>query len=252
MSIDPASALGNLPSSLRTELIEEFGKITRNYREGRWEASELNGGRFCEIVYSIIAGHLDGDTYPDKAKKPSRFKDACEKLSNAATTYSESARLTIPRVLVPLYDVRNRRGVGHVGGEVDANHMDATFVLHTAQWVMAELVRIFHDTDTSTASEVVRNLTDRTIPAIWKVGDVSRILDPSMTLADATLLLLYSELGAQSDKDLAKNLEQDKLGNYRRVLDRLHRARMIEYDRPKGIVHISPLGEKEVEEKLLP
>jgi len=252
MKIDPASAVGNLPSSLRSELVEEFDKITRNYREGRWEASELNGGRFCEIVYSIIAGHLDGDNYPANAKKPSRFKDACERLSNAPTTYSESARLTIPRVLVPLYDVRNRRGVGHVGGEVDANHMDATFVLHTTQWVMAELVRIFHNTDTATASEVVKNLTDRTVPAIWKVGDVSRILDPSMTLADGTLLLLYSELGAQSDKDLAKNLEQEKLGNYRRVLDRLHRARLIEYDRAKGIAHISPLGEKEVEEKLLP
>ncbi|MFI8303913.1 hypothetical protein ACIF80_10740 [Streptomyces sp. NPDC085927] len=252
MIIDPASALGNLPPSLRSELIEEFDKITRNYREGRWEASELNGGRFCEIVYSIVAGHLDGNNYPDKAKKPSRFKDACEKLSNAPTTYSESARLTVPRVLVPLYDVRNRRGVGHVGGEVDANHMDATFVLHTTQWVMAELVRIFHNTDTSTASEVVKNLTDRTVPAVWKVGDVSRILDASMTLANATLLLLYSELGSQSDKDLAKNLEQEKLGNYRRVLDRLHQTRLIEYDRSKGVVHISPLGEKEVEEKLLP
>ncbi|MEV7501313.1 hypothetical protein [Streptomyces sp. NPDC093018] len=252
MKIDPTSALGNLPSSLRSELVEEFDKITRNYREGRWEASELNGGRFCEIVYSIIAGHLDGGNYPGNAKKPSRFKDACERLSNSPTTYSESARLTIPRVLIPLYDVRNRRGVGHVGGEVGANHMDATFVLHTTQWVMAELVRIFHNTDTATAGEVVRNLVNRTVPAIWKVGDVSRIIDPSLTLADGTLLLLYSEIGAQSDKDLAKNLEQDKLGNYRRVLDRLHRARLIEYDRSKGVAHISPLGEKEVEEKLLP
>ncbi|MFE5891800.1 hypothetical protein ACFQ6E_22995 [Streptomyces sp. NPDC056462] len=252
MRIDPASALGNLPPSLRSELLEEFNKITRNYREGRWEASELNGGRFCEIVYSIIAGHLDGGNYPDKAKKPSRFKDACERLSNAPTTYPESARLTIPRVLVPLYDVRNRRGVGHVGGEVDANHMDATFVLHTAQWLMAELVRIFHKTDIATAGEVVKNLIDRTVPTIWKVGEATRILDPSMTLADGTLLLLYSEMGPQSEKVLAKNLEQNTVANYRRVLDRLHKAKLIEYERSTGTVHISPLGEKKVEERLLP
>ncbi|MFF4163748.1 hypothetical protein [Streptomyces sp. NPDC001741] len=252
MKVDPASALGNLPGSLRSELLGEFDKITRNYREGRWEASELNGGRFCEIVYSIIAGHLAGDNFPDKAKKPSRFKDACEKLSNAPTMYSDSARLTIPRVLVPLYDVRNRRGVGHVGGEVDANHMDATFVLHTAQWVMAEMVRIFHKADIVTAGEVVKNLTDRTVPTIWKVGDVVRILAPSITLADGTLLLLYAELGPQSDRALAKNLEQGAMGNYRRVLDRLHKERLVEYDRSTGFVHISPLGEKRVEERLLP
>ncbi|MFE5842252.1 hypothetical protein ACFQ7N_11450 [Streptomyces niveus] len=252
MQVNPENTLGNLPTSLRSELVEEFKKITRNYREGRWEASELNGGRFCEIVYSILAGHLDGDNYPDRAKKPARFKEACERLSNAPTTYSESTRLTIPRVLVPLYDVRNRRGVGHVGGEVDANHMDATFVLHTSQWIMAELVRIFHKTDIATAGEVVKNLTDRTVPAIWKVGDVTRILDPSIKLADGTLLLLYAELGSQADKKLAKNLEQENIGNYRRVLDRLHQARLIEYNRSTGDVHISPLGEKAVEERLLP
>ncbi|MEV7494365.1 hypothetical protein AB0O08_26805 [Streptomyces anulatus] len=224
----------------------------RNYREGRWEASELNGGKFCEIVYSILNGHLAGDSYPSRATKPARFKDACEDLAKAAKTYPESARLTIPRLLIPLYDVRNRRGVGHVGGEVDANHMDATFVLHAAQWVMAELVRIFHSTDIATAAEAVKNLTDRTIPAIWKVGQVARILDPSMSLANGTLLLLYSEIGPQSDKKLAKDLEQGSMSNYKRVLDRLHQARLIEYDRPTGAVHISPLGEKTVEERLLP
>ncbi|MET7506875.1 hypothetical protein [Streptomyces albidoflavus] len=252
MSIDPHSVLGNLPSSLKAELVDEFNKIMRNYREGRWEASELNGGKFCEIVYSILDGYLAGGSYPSRAKKPARFKDACEDLAKSAKTYSESARLTIPRLLIPLYDVRNRRGVGHVGGEVDANHMDATFVLHAAQWVMAELVRIFHSADISTAAEVVKNLTNRTVPVIWKVGQVARILDTSMSLANGTLLLLYSELGPQIDKNLAKNLEQGSMSNYKRVLDRLHQARLIEYDRESGSVHISPLGEKTVEERILP
>lgn len=51
----------------------------------------------------------------------------CEALESR--TGSESARLTIPRLLVALYDVRNRRGVGHVSGDVSANHMDAELVL---------------------------------------------------------------------------------------------------------------------------
>jgi hypothetical protein len=253
VTLDATTALGLLPQGLRTELLNEFNKIVRNYRETRWEATELDGGRFCEVVYSILAGHVDGDNYPPNASKPARFNEACRKLENAdASRYSDSARLTIPRVLVGLYDVRNRRGVGHVGGEVNANHMDATFVLHTAQWVMAELIRMFHATDVSTAQATVDVLVDRTVPLVWQVGDVLRVLDPSMRLSDATLLLLYSVVArGMQDRALASNLEQERLANYRRVLHQLHEDRYVEYDRRSGAVVISPRGERYVEEGLV-
>jgi hypothetical protein len=246
----PAQALGHLPITLREELVEEFAKITQNYRQQHWEAAELDGGRFCEIVYTILAGHTDGDNYPARASKPAQFKQACENLASR-TGYTKSARLTVPRVLVALYDIRNQRGVGHVGGDVIANHMDATFVLHAAQWVMAELVRMFHDTDTATATAVVAALVDRTIPLIWRIGDITRILDPAMSLADQTLLLLYASPEKLGDKSLAENLEQDRLGNYRRVLSRLHDGRLIEYNKVTGLSLISPTGVQYVEDRLL-
>lgn len=252
MTLDAAQALGHLPQGLRDELLTEYAKITRNYRQGHWEAAELDGGRFSEIVYSILAGHLDGDAYPNSASKPSRFDQACKKLENADPKYSDSARLTIPRVLVALYDVRNRRGVGHVGGEVDANHMDATYVLHTAQWVMAELVRMFHATDVATATAVADALVDRTLPIIWKVGDARRLLDTRLSLPDSTLLLLYGEAAGSVDKRLVDDLEQPRLDNYRRVLRKLHEQRLIEYDAGTGLALISPKGEKYVEERILP
>lgn len=251
MTLDPSTALGHLPKTLRDELVEEFGKITRNYRERRWEAAELDGGRFCEIVYTILAGHLDGDVYPAKASKPNRFKDACDALAQKPRTYTDSARLIIPHVLVGLYDVRNRRGVGHVGGDVNANHMDATFVLHTTQWVMAELVRMFHSTDITTATTVVDALVDRTMPLLWEVGGVTRILDPAMSLADGTLLLLHASPQGLTDKSLAESLEQDRPSNYKRVLLRLHQSRRIEYNGKSGMAMISPLGVQDVEERVL-
>lgn len=252
MTLDPSKALGHLGGGLRKELVAEFAKITRNYREGRWEAAELNGGRLCEIVYTILKAHLDGVPYPDKATKPQRFDQACKALESAdKTRYSDSARITIPRVLVGLYNLRNRRGVGHVGGEVSANHMDATLVLHISQWVMAELVRLFHDLDVTDATAVVDGLVDRSVPVLWQVGDVTRVLQPGLSLEDQTLLLLYAEYQGQIDKQLAKDLEQDRPGNYRRVLDRLHKKRHIEYDAANGWATISPLGVIEVEARLL-
>lgn len=196
MRLDAKQALGHLPQGLRDELMQAYEEIVRNYREGRWKASELDAGWFCEIVFTILEGHLGGESYRSKAHKPSRFNDACKKLENAPATYSDSARITIPRVLVGLYDVRNRRGVGHVGGEVDANHMDATFLLHSCQWVMAELVRMFHDTDVDSAAGTVDALVDRTLPVVWQVGQVRRLLDTSLSIKDSVLLLLYGEARA--------------------------------------------------------
>lgn len=251
MTIDAAQALGQLPQGLRDELTTEFAKITRNYRESRWEAAELSGGKFCEIVYTILAGYLNGGSYPDRSRKPRRFDQACKALENADSKYAEAARLTIPRVITGLYDVRNRRGVGHVGGEVDANHMDATFVLHTAQWIMAELVRLFHDTDIPTATAVVNALVDRTIPVVWRVGDIRRVLDPSFSLRDATLLLLYGEPAGRADRQLMADLEQTRLGDYRRVLRKLHCDRLVEYNDATGSLTISPTGARDVEQRLL-
>jgi hypothetical protein len=154
-------------------------------------------------------------------------------------------------VLVALYQIRNNRGVGHVGGDVDANQMDAAYVLHSVQWVMAELVRIYHQTDVKTATDTVGALVDRTVPIIWEIGEVRRLLDTSLSLTDGTLVLAYSAPSGVSETRLAKDLEQDRISNYRRVLERLHSARKIEYTKVNGWVVISPMGIREVEERLL-
>jgi hypothetical protein len=140
-----------------------------------WEAAELDGGRLCEVVYTILDGFTSGGTYAATASKPSNFGFACKTLE--ARTGPESARLTIPRMLTALYHARNHRGVGHVGGDVSANHMDSEVVLAMSKWIVAELVRLFHDTEVKTATDVVDALMDRTQPVIWEVDGVKRILD---------------------------------------------------------------------------
>jgi hypothetical protein len=251
VTLDAAQALGLLPQGLRSELLTEFAKITRNYRERRWEAAELDGGRLCEVVYTILDGFTSGGGYAATASKPSNFGESCKRLENR-TGYPESARLTIPRVLVALYDVRNHRGVSHLGGDVNANHMDSEVVLAMSKWIVAELVRLFHNIDVKTATDVVDALVDRTLPVIWEVDGVKRVLDRSLTLADQTLLLLYAEPSAVSEKDLVRYLEQDRPGDYRRrVLDRLHKARTVEWNTTTGMVTLSPLGREYVEARLL-
>src|SRR5579864_5290047 len=96
-SIDGASALASIPSTLRDELLEAFRRISSNYREGRWEPSELNGGKLCEIVYSILHGYVTG-VFPHRSSKPADMVAACRKLEQASSTFPRSVRIQIPRV----------------------------------------------------------------------------------------------------------------------------------------------------------
>jgi hypothetical protein len=157
-------------------------------------------------------------------------------------------------MLPALYEIRNNRGVGHVGGDVDPNFLDATAVYGMASWALAELVRVFHNVSTREAQQTVDALIERKVPLIWELDDlnVKRVLAPSMSNRDQTLVLLTRSLGWISDKELLTWVEYSDLTMYRkRVLGPLHKARLIEFDRQNARARISPLGTKDVEDRIL-
>jgi len=253
--IDPSNALAGLPPGLRAPLLKSYKEIAASYSEGRWEPSELNGGKFSEVVYSIISGSLSG-TMPTSPSKPSDMVRACRSLENVPPdvqrTGDRSLRILIPRVLQPLYEIRNNRGVGHVGGDVDPNFLDASAVYGMASWVLAELVRIFHNVPTKEAQDVVDALAEHKHPLIWNIEGINRVLDPSMKSADQTLLLLHAQRSWVPEEDLLKSTEYSNAAVFRdKVLGTLHRARLIEYDAEGRRAHISPKGSEEVETRIL-
>jgi hypothetical protein len=248
--LTPASALSDLPAGLRGPLLDAFREIVVNFRERRWEPSELNGGKLAEVTYSVLKGHVDGD-FPERPSKPPNMLDDCRALEHADKSFPRSVRIQIPRMLIAIYEMRNNRGVGHVGGDVDPNHMDAVTILYMAKWILAELVRLFHNIDTTAASELVEALVEREAPIIWEVGGRKRVLDPTMKRKPKTLLLLYSDPSPISDADLAAWVEHPNLGEYRRdVLRPLHREKLIEFDEDRHLAHLSPRGMEYVEKKL--
>ena len=157
----------------------------------------------------------------------------------------------MPRVIVALYEIRNDRGVGHSGGDVDANQMDATMVLAGAKWLVAELVRIHHTVDTATATQVVDSLVERVVPGIWTNGSVRRVLPRGLTRKQETLLLIYDGSGPIGVADLIASTEAPSPVDYRKdVLVPMHAARLVEYDRDAQTVVILPPGDALVEREL--
>jgi hypothetical protein len=240
-----SAAFACLPVGLRDDLLGAFNEILENYREHRWEPSELNGGKLCEAVFTIVEGYLNGGNYPARAKKPARFPQACLALENKYQSVpdSRSPRVLIPRMMIGLYDIRSNRGVGHAGGDVDPNQMDATVVVYMSKWLLAELVRLLHTLTTDEATEVVDGLVERELPWIWSHAGTKRLLRTGLTWKQQTLVLMLSETGEVAEADLLRRLEHPSGGDFRKnILRPLHKARMINYDSDKRTVRLLPPG----------
>jgi len=250
VTIAVEDAFAVLPATLRDDLLNAFNEIVKNYREHRWEPSELNGGKLCEAAYTIVKGWLDNGAYPARAKKPSYFPQTCMDMEKKYSTVpnSRTARILIPRMMVGLYDIRNNRGVGHAGSDVDPNHMDATVILHTAKWLVAELVRLLHNLTTDEATALVEDLIEREVAWVWTVGDIKRVMDPGLGWKKQALILLLTQHGAVAEVDLVKWLEHPNAAVFRRdVLKPMHKARLVEYDQAAGTILLSPMGVAEAE-----
>lgn len=240
-----ADAFQALPAGLREDLLTAFGEITKNYREHRWEPSELNGGKLCEAAFTVVDGYLQNKSYPARAHKPTNFLKSCLDLEKnyPSTPENRSARILIPRMMVGLYDIRNNRGVGHAGAEVNPNHMDATAVLYGSKWLLAELVRLLHSLAPDEAANLVETIVEREVPWIWSHENMKRVLKPGLTWKQQTLVLMLTETGEVLETSLLQWLEHRSVTDYRKnVLRPMHKARLIDYDTTKRTVRLLPPG----------
>jgi hypothetical protein len=239
-------ALTAIPDGLRTPLIDEYNSIIRNYMDSKWTPSELSGGRFCEIIYTILHGFGTG-SYAPSPMKPSNFVAACRALESLITN-PRSFQILIPRMLPPLYEIRNNRGVGHVGGDVDPNHIDATAVISMTSWIMAELVRVFHNLSIRDAQKLTDSLVDRRIPLVWQSDNIRRVLRPDLPLRDQTLILISSVSGPVNTDDLFCWTGYSKRSYFNSILRKLHNSRYVELGSDERKVELLPPGTAYVEQ----
>lgn len=246
--IDRDQALRALPDLLRDALLDEYRQIVQNFLERRWSPSELSGGRISEIVYCIVLGYGQ-NKYPAALEKPANMVDACKKLENV-TTVPRSFQILIPRLLPALYEIRNNRGVGHIGGDVNPNHMDASAVLAVVNWIMSELVRVFHSSTTDEAQQLVDALSEYRTPLIWQSGDRKLVLDTTLSLKEQVLALLASSPGEVTVDAVFAWTEYGNRGYFNRLISDLHKKRLAVKSKDETRIQILPAGSSVVKDLL--
>jgi hypothetical protein len=234
------------PADLAKALIDSYREIESNYVLGKWKASELDSGHFVEAARRVLELELTG-SYTKISDQLSKFTDGVLKQYENATG-DDSYRLLIPRTLKAIFNIRNKRGVGHVGG-VSANEMDATYILYTVKWVLAEIVRLASGASIKETQQAVDQIVERTFSVIWKHGDVTRILDTSLSTRAQVLVLLY-DASPQTETQLRESTEYKNSTTFRAILRQLHGKRLIFYQKD-GPCLITPKGILEAEQLLI-
>ena len=251
--IELADALAGIGNTFRGRLLKSYNGLKTAFAEGNFDACGLRAGRFCEVLLRWAQVELTGK-YTPFGTQISNFKAECEALEQKPKTAGhESIRILIPRAVSFLYTFRNKRGIGHEGGDVDANKIDAATVVRIADWCICELIRLQYPISLEEAQAMCDGVAERQLPQIWEILGKKRVLTKGLRYREQTLLLLYSSHdSAVPAEDLFEWIEHSNQASYRKnVLKKMHKDRLIEYDQENQMVTISPLGISKVENELL-
>ena len=245
-------ALANVKSTFRKRLIDTYLEVKRSHIEANYESAGLSAGKFCEVLVRLLQNEITGSNTAF-GKPIQNMADECRKLiTTQNNTVSESIKIIIPRALVFLYTMRNKRGIGHIGGDIDANSIDSATISRTADWILCELIRVYHKMPIEEAQDLIDGISIKSIPIVWEVAGKKRVLKDGLTAKQKALLLLYSEPESSVlTEDLCSWVEYAPNMFANRVLNELHKKKLIEYDQESEIVYLSPKGAKLVEDELL-
>jgi hypothetical protein len=235
----------DMPRELLELLLDEYTDLKRQFALARYRPQELHGGRFAEIFLRILE-HLNDPTQPytpigqqlDRQRTINRVKN------NGAL--HPSLRVFIVSSLGILLDVRNRRDVAHIGGDVNPNYADSRLVCQLADWSLAEFIRLYYQCPLEEAQSIVDRISQVRIPIITEVEGFVRIQDTSLSASDRTLVALYHN---RPEKQCGTNLmawvQYKNLSRYKNeILQRLHDNAFIHYADgycsllPKGVIYV--------------
>jgi len=233
------------------KLFESYQLAHENYYRGKFRPCCLECGRFSEVALRMLQEATTGTFIPLGRPIPKFSNEVLKLAKTDKSKFPQSIRIQIPRTLQVTYDVRNKRDVGHVGGDVDANFSDATLSLVSSSWVMTEFLRIYYTSDIKTAQDLANSIVKIRIPLIQDFDGFLKLLKPNLSLPKKILALLYYRglEGASIDELnewLAYRIRKDHMNV---TLNRLEHEKAYIY-RDNDRCFITDTGIKYVEENI--
>ncbi|HVS69287.1 MAG TPA: hypothetical protein VHE56_12095 [Mycobacteriales bacterium] len=234
-----------IPDLLVNELLDAFAEAKRRFHSNDLRPQAVEGGRFSEAVFRVLQWATTGAFTPVGKTLPTVDK-LLETLRNSATG-NDSVRLHIPRTLRLIYDVRNKRDAAHLADGIDPNFQDATLVIRNMDWVLAELVRLYHNVSANQAQQIINDLVAKDVPVIQEVDGFPRVLRELKASDYVLVLLTWRGAGGSTFQQLREWVRPKMRTNLRRTLEALDAKNFIHLS--GDTVTILRPGEKYVEDE---
>lgn len=252
MSISQAQLISTLsppiPQEIAEHLIIEYLEVKKHLILGKYSPTELNGARFAECVLRLLQ-HLQGIAVTPFGKQLTKTDELVRDVGNNPALH-DSIRFYISKLARVMLDVRNRRDVAHVGGDVNPNYSDSLFISQNSDWILTELIRIYFQCGISEARKIVENINQVHIPVIFNHNGFLKVQNSSLATKDKVMILLYYKY-----PDLALDTELQKWIRYKHtsrfksdILSDLDSLSLIHYE--KNLCVITPKGIQYVEKNL--
>jgi len=223
------------PQTLVDDLLEHHHALKAASLSGDWEKCLVRGGKVAETVMKIVRFLRTGS----QAKGISVESEIRE--AEKAAALPDEVRLLIPRHVRVLYDHRSRRGGGHTS--FDPNEMDSHVVVALADWLVAELLRLYAAVDPAEALSLVRGLVARQIPLVEEIdGDLVTSL-PRATAREEIELLLWKRYPSRSSPaELDRWLPTHSINSIRVTLTRMKQAKDVHANKDGVVLTSKGLG----------
>lgn len=237
--------------ALVNELIEAYEEAKNNYYLGGLRLSAVEGGRFAEASFRMLQQETTGKFTPLGKTLPRTDKLITDLENQPNAAHPDSVRLHIPRALRVVYDIRNRRDAAHLADNIDPNLQDATLVVSTLDWILAEFVRMHHKVSADEAQKIVEELVTRVAPVIQDFDGFLKLLNPKLGATDQALVLLYQRGSTGAEfKELEQWVNPKSRTNLRRTLHALVHARAFAHQISDRYT-ITRSGQQDVERRKL-
>jgi hypothetical protein len=237
-----------IPVELVDELHEAFAEAKRRFYRNDLRPSEIEGARFSEGAFRILEWKSTG-TYTPLGDTMPKVPTMMTRLEQA-TSETDSVRLHIPRALRVIYDFRNKRDVAHLADGIDPNFQDATLVVHNLEWVMAELVRLFHNVSANEAQGMIVDLVSKDVPLIQEFDGFPRVLKKLRASDHFMALLYWRGIDGATLEELRAWARPPMRAQIKRTLAALDEDKdFVHYDGDRYM--LTRLGEEYVEKKRL-
>lgn len=242
-----ASLSSKIPHEVVTKTLDEYQHIKQQFFLRKFQPSELNGARFSECILRLLE-HANSGTYTPfgTALKSEQIIKQVEGNVNLPDTL----RFFVPRLTRVILDVRNRRDVAHVGVVVNPNYSDALFIVQASDWILTELVRLFHTSSIDEAQRIVDSINEVRIPIVAEIDGFVRIQNTNLNARQKALVILYYKQPTKvKDRQLATWLKYSNPSQFKTtILKKLDSEALIHYD--AGLCSLLPKGISYVEKNI--